>query len=140
MFQLYLLTVLANILAGLTLSSTYFSEKFPQFSDFSGFMSNQTYRLILAIISIIVGIANIFPTYEGDIVFFGELLPFIAGVTAGILLLVDFVSTRQDLNMGKTAEIADKVERISKPYLTIVGIIVVIIGMVHALIPQVPVF
>jgi len=140
MFQLYLLTVLTNILAGMALSSDFFSEKFPQFSDYIGYMSNNVYRMVLAVVSIIIGIANFFPVYEGDIAFFGKLLPALAGITAGLLLLVDFVQKKGGAKAGKTAELADKVEQLSKPYITVVGIVVVIIGVLHAVIPTVPVF
>jgi hypothetical protein len=137
-FQLYLLTVLTNVLAGLALATGFLSERFERFSEYTDFMGNSVYRIVLAVISLLIGIINLFPTYTGDIAVLGELFPSVAGIVTGILLITEYISTRKGEDESKTAELAEKVEKISGPYLTIVGIASVVIGILHAILPKLP--
>ena len=139
MFQLYLLTVLTTILSGSALASGFLSERFEKFADFTEFMANSTYRVILAVVSLLVAVINLFKTYPGDIGVLGELFPSLAGLVTGILLLAEFISARrEEENVSKTAEIAGKVGRFSGPYLTVVGVAAVVIGVLHAVLPRLP--
>ena len=138
MFQLYLLTVLTTILSGAALASGFLSERFERFSEYTEFMANTVYRVILGSLSILIGFINLFKTYEGDIGVLGELFPSLAGLTAGILLLVEFVNARRGEDESKAAEIAGKVGSFSGPYLTIVGVAAVVIGVLHAILPKLP--
>lgn len=131
MFQLYLLTVLTNILAGLALASGFLSERFERFSDYTDFMENSTYRVVLAGASILVGIINLFSTYKGDIAVLGDLLPSLSGIITGILLVAEFISQRREGAQDKAAELAEKVGSFSSPYRTIVGVSAIIIGILH---------
>lgn len=138
MFQLYLLTVLTNVLAGLALATGFLTERFERFSEYTDFMSNSIYRIVLALVSLLIGIINLFPTYSGDIAVLGDLFPSLAGIATGILLLTEYLSSRKNEQVSKTVEIAEKVEKFSGPYLTIVGIASVVIGILHAILPKLP--
>ena len=138
MFQLYLLTVLTNVLAGLALATGFLTERFERFSEYTDFMANSIYRIILGIVSLLIGIINLFPSYDGDIVILGDLFPSIAGIATGVLLLAEFFGSRKSEAENKTAELAEKVEKFSGPYLTIVGIASVIVGILHAILPKLP--
>lgn len=138
MFQLYLLTVLTTILSGAALASGFLSERFERFSEYTEFMTNSLYRVILGAVSLLVGIINLFKTYPGDIGFLGELFPSLAGIIAGILLLVEFMNARKEDDESKASEIAGKVGQFSGPYLTIVGVASVVIGILHAVLPRLP--
>lgn len=138
MFQLYLLTVLTNVLAGLALATGFLTERFERFSEYTDFMGNSVYRIVLAALSLLIGIINLFPTYSGDMAVLGELFPSLAGIVTGILLITEYISSRKREDESKTAELAEKVEKFSSPYLTIVGIASVIIGILHAILPKLP--
>ena len=139
MFQLYLLTVLTTILSGAALASGFLSERFERFSEYTEFMANTVYRVILGSLSILIGIINLFKTYEGDIGVLGELFPSLAGLATGVLLLVEFVNARRgEEDESKAAEIAGKVGSFSGPYLTVVGVAAVVIGVLHAILPKLP--
>ena len=138
MFQLYLLTVLTTVLAGLALATGFLSDRFERFSEYTDFMGNSVYRIVLGGVSVLVGIINLFPSYTGDIAILGDLLPSLAGIVTGILLIAEYFSSRRTEEDSKTVDIAEKVEKISGPYLTIVGISSVIIGILHAIIPRLP--
>ena len=106
MFQIYLLTVITTLLAGLALASGFLSERFPRFSDFTEFTANTTYRLILGTLS---------------------------------LLIVQFITSRSPSGSeSKAADLADRVERFSGPYTAIVGLAVIIVGILHAALPELP--
>jgi hypothetical protein len=137
-FQLYLLTVLTNVLAGLALASGFLSDRFERFGEYTDFMSNSVYRLVLASISVLIGIINLFPTYQGDIAVLGELFPSLVGIATGILLIAEFLNQRKGEEENKASDIAEKVEKISGPYLTAVGIASIIIGVLHAILPKLP--
>ena len=142
MFQIYLLTVITTLLAGLALASGFLSERFPRFSDLTEFTANTTYRLILGILSLLIGIINAFSTYPGDIPVLGELFPSLAGLAAGILLIVQFITSRppsgSESKAADLADLADRVERFSGPYTAIVGLAVIIVGILHAVLPELP--
>jgi hypothetical protein len=97
------------------------------------------YRVVLAGVSILVGIINLFNTYEGDIGFIGDLLPSLSGIITGILLIAEFVSERRDGAEDKAAELAEKVGSFSGPYLTIVGVSAIVIGILHAVLVRLPI-
>lgn len=138
MFQLYLLTVLTNVLAGLALATGFLTERFERFSEYTDFMSNTVYRIVLALISLLIGIINLFPTYSGDIAVLGDLFPSLAGIVTGVLLITEYLSSRKNEDESKTVELAEKVEKFSGPYLTIVGVASVVIGILHAILPKLP--
>ncbi|MCD6342363.1 MAG: hypothetical protein J7L76_01100 [Spirochaetaceae bacterium] len=138
MFQLYLLTVLTTVLAGLALATGFLSNRFERFSEYTDFMGNPVYRIILGGVSVLVGIINLFPSYTGDIAVLGNLLPSLAGIVTGLLLIAEYFSSRRTEEESKTVDIAEKVEKFSGPYLTIVGISSIVIGILHAIIPRLP--
>ena len=138
MFQLYLFTVLSTVLAGLALASGFMSKRFERFSEYTDFMANAVYRVILAGVSILVGIINLFPSYDGDLAIIGDLLPSLAGIITGILLVAEFITDRKGEERDKAAELAEKVESFSGPYLTIVGLSSVVIGILHAVLNKLP--
>ena len=141
MFQIYLLTVLVTILAGLTLAGTFLAEKlkFNALNAYTNFASNKIYRIILGIANILVAIINIFPAYKGNTVFFGELIPTLVGLGIGILLISEVVSNHGDTDVdGKTSDIAKKVWNSSKPYHIFVGLTAIITGLLHAFFLKMP--
>lgn len=140
MFQLYLVTVLTNVLAGLALAGSYLSTRFDRFAVFNDFMENSVYRVILGIVSLLAALINFFPNFEGDIAFIGNLLPSLSGLICGIILLSEFINQRRDEGEMRSSDIAEKVERVSAPYQTAVGIVAVFVGILHAFLPRLPLF
>jgi len=136
-FQLYLLTVLTNILAGHALASGFLDTRFKRLSKHTSFAKNGLYRIILGTVSVLVGIINLFPNYPGDIAILGDLLPSAGGIAGGILLWTDYIRSRKSVAQTKTAEVAEKIEKISVPYLNVIGLLLVLIGILHAVFVQV---
>ncbi len=135
--QVYLLTVLTTILTGLALASDFLTQRFERYSEYTDFMENSVYRIILGALTILVGVINLFPNYEGNVAVLGDLLPSLMGIAGGVLLIAGFLSKEKREEARKAAEIAEKVEQFSKPYLAVVGISSVLIGILHAILPKV---
>lgn len=140
MFQIYLLTVLTNILAGHALAREFFNSRFEKFSKLTGFVNKSSYRIILGVVSILMGIINLFPVYENSIPVLGNFLPSLAGIGAGVLLLVEPSKSREVTTITKTTEVVEKTGRAFGPFSTIVGIISIIIGILHVLLAKVQMF
>jgi len=128
-------------LAGHALAGKFLHARFERFSGKNSFVDNGLYRMILAVVSIVIGLINLFPTRPGDIAILGELLPSSAGIVAGVLLLLEYSRSRRDTAKTKDTELAEKVEKIAGPpvsYLSAVGIGSMIIGILHAMFPKIP--
>jgi len=136
-FQLYLFTVLTNILAGHALASGFLNARFKNASKHTGFAKNGLYRMILGAVSVLIGIINLFPNYPGDIAILGDLLPSIGGIAGGILLWAEYIRDRRSVAKTKTTEIAEKVDKVSAPHLNVIGLSLVLIGILHAFFVQV---
>ncbi len=138
--QLYLLTVLTNVLAGLTLASGFLSRKIARFSDYSDFMMNPIYRVILGGLSLFIAIFNLINTHPGDTAFIGDLFPSLTGIAVGVILIAEFWNVHSGKSSGKGKTMVERIQSFSKPYLTIIGLVAVGIGILHAVIPSMTLF
>jgi len=137
--QLYLLTVLSTVLTGVALAVDFLAKRYEGIAGNINFTKNAGFRLILGVVAILVGFVNLFKTYENDIAIIGDLLPSLAGLLGGILLISGYVSSHKADDSSESGGLAGKVERFSAPYLTIIGVSSVIIGILHAILPRLPV-
>lgn len=136
MFQVYLLTVVTNVLAGLALANGFLQQRFDRFADYTGFMANKVYRVVLGAITFLIGIITLFQAYPNQGVIIGDLLPALSGLITGFLLVAEFVAKRGDSDAASdpAAGLAKKVESFSGPYVAIVGLAAVVLGVLHALV------
>jgi uncharacterized membrane protein HdeD (DUF308 family) len=102
MLQFYLLSVLLNVLVGLVLLLSFDSDG----ANGGGFESdgitriddpslfeNRTFRFVLGLASIVVGVVKLF-VVTNHIRAFGDLLPALAGILGGVTVLLNhFVSS-----------------------------------------------
>lgn len=139
MFQIYLLAVIVNILAGMALSGSFLNRRISWFSEYMDFMNNASYRVILGIVNFLVAIINLFRIYPGDIPVIGDFLPSLAGFITGIILVVEFIvgSRTKDAATENTG-FFERVNLFFKPYTTVIGISSIVIGILHALLPRIP--
>ena len=132
MAQFYLLSVFANIVAGLTLAGDYLGEKFAFLASYKNLRENRAAPIVIGIATLAVGLITFFVRAPGDTVpIVGDLLPSLAGIAMGITLLVE--SFRQQVDSR-----GPQVEKLSKAlisYRVPAGIAGVAIAMVHFLFP-----
>jgi len=132
MAQFYLLSVLANIIAGLTLAGDYLGAKFPFLASFRNLRENRASQIGIGIVTASVGVITFFVRAPGDTVpVAGDLLPSLAAIAQGITLLVE--SFRQ-----KVESRGPQAEKLTKALLTYrvpAGIAGASIGLLHFLFP-----
>lgn len=132
MAQFYLLSVLANIIAGLTLAGDYLGARFPFLASFRNLRENRVSQIVIGIVTAAVGVVTFFVRAPGDTVpVAGDLLPSLAAIAQGITLLVE--SFRQ-----KVESRGPQAEKLTKALLTYrvpAGIAGASIGLLHFLFP-----
>lgn len=156
MLQFYFLSILLNIIAGFILiyseepafssensteekSDTEDSAKNDEtkpskkFLNGSLFLEDQNFRLIIAILSGIVGIMKLLSTVQNDIPFIGDLIPAIAGFASCFTLLLDYYSSKSKIGLTLPS-ILNTIFISGRKYL---GIFCIIAGILHFIFPRV---
>lgn len=132
MLQIYFLTVLTNIMAGLTISAPFLSTKIEGFKLISEKMENKLYRVILGSITLITGLFALLNINSESIAIIGDLVPAVSAIAMGITLIIYyFFSSDSDENM----KIVSTIKNMSEKYGNIMGIAGIIIGIIHFIIP-----
>ena len=136
MEQLYFLSILLNGLTGFMLiignieeSGTI--EKSMKFSFTGG-----GFRLIIGIAAAVTGLLKLFSPYMG-VFFLGDLLPALAGIAAGFILIFGFY--REHSNRPDVEGKLDKIGDIFLRYKKAAGFVLLAIALLHFLFPE-PVF
>jgi len=125
-------------MAGHALARDFLGSRFERFSKYTSFVGSSRYRAVLAVVSILIGLINLFPTYSGNTAVLGDFLPSLAGIGVGIMLLMELSKSRKGAAKTGSAEAAEETEKISGPFSNIVGVCSIIIGLLHAILPRVP--
>ncbi|HHU36840.1 MAG TPA: hypothetical protein GXZ47_06385 [Treponema sp.] len=99
MLQFYFLSILLNALSGLVLlfadpadKEELLEKKIPAIA------MDETFRLILGILTAIVGFFKLLTVVRGDVPIVGDLVPALAGMAAGFMLLYEFYKTRSTID------------------------------------------
>ena len=132
MAQFYLLSVMANIVAGLTLAGDYLGQRFAFLASFRNLRENRTAQIVVGIATAAIGAITFLVRAPGDTVpVVGDLLPSLGAVVVGITLLVESFRAQVE-NRGPQAE---KVSRALLTYRVPVGIAGACVGLLHFLFP-----
>jgi hypothetical protein len=133
MVQLYFLSILCNGLIGLLFIFGEFGEN----STIEGSMKKSLFgggfRLVFGIIAASIGILKLLSPYEGMPIF-GDLIPALAGIVSGFLLIFAFYrenSTKVE-NEGALNQIAE----VFLHYKKISGIALLVVAALHFLFPR----
>jgi hypothetical protein len=101
MIQFYFLSVLLNAAAGFVLFSNSGEGERSAIEDEIHFsLQNETFRLILGVLCAITGLLKLLSPVEGDIPVIGDLVPAVAGLAAGFVLLFDYYHGRSFIEEG----------------------------------------
>ena len=137
MAQLYMLSILSLLAAGLILSSDYLVERMAWLSGLKEFAAQRGVKIGVGIVTAIVGIMKLIVRSPGETVpVAGDLLPALAGIVLGGLLLADTLRAGRDSIATEEQPVAvDKVTNAVMPYRTPIGIAGMVIAIVHFLLP-----
>ena len=136
MAQFYLLSVLSNMIAGLTLAGDYLGEKIPFLASFKNLRANRPAQVIIALVTIVIGIIKLIVLSPGETIpVVGDILPALTGIVVGAILLVESFRTAVESKGEQLKKISTAVLTYRVP----VGIAAVVVAILHFLFPGVPV-
>jgi hypothetical protein len=131
--QIYLLSVVTNVLAGLALAGDYLGEKLGFLSSWKGVRERRGELIVIGISAAVVGVLSlIFRSPREHVYVAGDLLPALLGILQGAALLAEGFRQR--------VEESEQLESVSKAVLTYrvpLGIGGVVVGFLHFLLPGV---
>jgi hypothetical protein len=130
MLQFYFLSIFANILAALTLTSDYFTEKFEAFLPFKELFSRKNVKTTIGIAAFVVGFLKLLLPVQTVVV--GDLLPALAGLAMGAALILGIMKERSTVS----AETVDNLEKTVMTYRVPLGISGLVISALHFLLPR----
>jgi hypothetical protein len=134
MLQFYFLSIVANFIAGLTLSSDWFSKKFQGLASFTGAITRGRGKMIVGLVALLVGFGTLFVPAETPLIL-GDLFPSVMGMAMGVALL--FEVFKQDAILP--AERSDKTpERAPVGYRTTLGVLGIMAAILHFFMPERP--
>ena len=132
MIQFYFLSVLLNVVGGAVLASDFLEEKLSFLNWISESLKEKANsRLILGILSLIVGIFKILSVVAGDVKIVGDLIPALSGILVGLGLLVEYYRTRTDV------QTENSINTILDNYKHIFGTVAIGVGILHFIFPKV---
>jgi hypothetical protein len=130
MMQFYFLSILANILAGLTLLSDYFAERFKVFLPFKDLFAKKNVKTAIGIAAFVIGFVKILLPVQTVVV--GDLLPALAGLAMGAGLILGLLRERTKVS----AETVDNLEKTVMTYRVPLGIAGLVVSALHFLLPR----
>ncbi len=133
MLQFYFLSIICNLLAGVSLSADWVAQKIRGFLPIAAALNARTAKLISGLASLLVGFGTLFVPVEGTIIL-GDLFPSVVGMAMGIALL--FEVFRQDAVLP-----VDRAEKRDKPavgYRTTLGMLGIAAAVLHFFLPERP--
>ncbi|MCL2204965.1 MAG: hypothetical protein FWB82_00345 [Treponema sp.] len=132
MLQFYFLSIALNALAGYILISG--SEEGPLVFR-SGFsLNDETFKLVVGVVSSLVGLMKILSVIEGDVPVIGDLLPAVAGILAGFTLIFEYYRSRTSL---ETTDHVAKIDRLLAANKKVIGVAAIVSAVLHFLFPRV---
>jgi hypothetical protein len=136
MLQFYFLSIVANFLAGMTLSADWFSSRIPGLPSLAPGFSGRRGKMTIGLMALLVGFGTLFVPAEPPIVL-GDLFPSMTGMALGIALL--FEVFRQDaLFPVERGEKNHKGDRAPVGYRTALGILGIAAAVLHFFLPERP--
>jgi hypothetical protein len=134
MIQLYFLSILCNSVAAYIFIAGDTEEQGSIENSLRFSLRGNTFRLILGIVCAVTGVLKLLsPSMEG-IPFFGDLIPALAGFTAGFVLIFGYYREQSSVSAGE-----GKLDRIGDAFLKYkkgVGFILLAVAALHFLFPQ----
>jgi hypothetical protein len=101
MIQFYLLSILCNAAGGFVLfTNSREGEGSAIEAEIHFSLRNETFRLVLGILSAVTGLLKLLSPVQGDIPVIGDLLPAVTGMVAGFILLFDYYHGRSFFEEG----------------------------------------
>jgi hypothetical protein len=105
MIQFYFLSIFLNGLCGYVLIANPGDEEPGLDTGFRFSLKSELCRLILGILTIVIGFLKILSAVQGDVPVIGDLVPALAGFLAGFVLVFEYYRGRSTLEPEHTEKI-----------------------------------
>ncbi|MDR2740234.1 MAG: hypothetical protein LBB68_10455 [Treponema sp.] len=133
MIQFYFLSILLNGLSGYVLITDSDDGDAGLDTGFRLSFKNETCRLILGILTIVIGFLKILSVVQGDVPVIGDLIPALAGFLAGFALVFEYYRSRSTLEPEHT----EKIETLLVHNKKWIGLLALVAAGLHFLFPSV---
>lgn len=132
MLQFYFLSVVTNVLAGLTLTADYFGERSSAFAPFKDLLGRGSVRTAVGAGAFLVGFLKLLiRSTPADVPVVGDLLPAVAGLAMGGALVLSILRERGTVADGKV----NSLEQTLMGYRVPLGIAGMAVSVLHFLLP-----
>jgi uncharacterized membrane-anchored protein len=128
--QLYFLSVVLNAAAGYILFTDDKREPAAE-QTFAPNPANPVFRLILGIVTMIMGVLSILASTDIPVV--GDIFPALAGLGSGFALVFGYYRSKSTIASEKADKTGKAIELYKKP----LGIVTMVIAFLHFLLPSV---
>lgn len=130
MAQLYFLSVASLLFAGLLLAAEFLSGRIAALEPLVDLSENRGVAIAAGVVALVIGLVKLFVRAPFDaVVFAGDLLPALVGISTGLLLVFSRVSGSG--TVSKANDVASSVMN----YRAAIGIATMAVGILHFLFP-----
>ena len=131
MFQIYLLTVLANGLVGFIIAGSFFREKQELCGSILDLFVAPNVRLSIGLVSLVIGLISLLKISPNDILFIGDLLPSLGAIIGGLTLGAAALGEK----MEEPPRLVTLCTDLGASMATPLGFALMAIGLLHAIVP-----
>jgi hypothetical protein len=134
MYQLYALSIIANLGAGISVAYVLLNERLSLGSFFSesGFTSPR-FRLIWGLFTLLIAVFKLFVVAGGGLPVLGDFIPAITGLVLGFILIFYFYLDRATIK----SDFVQKLESIFIDNAGVFGILGIVFSLIHLVFPGV---
>lgn len=133
MEQIYLLSIVVNLIAGLSLSAGNLGERAEILAVFNWFRENKRAEIVLGVLAAATGVLKlIIKSPDETVPVAGDLLPGLIGIAMSVVLIMDAF---QKVEAG--GDTAVKGKPVLLGYTTHIGVTGLVISVLHFLFPGV---
>jgi hypothetical protein len=133
MIQFYFLSIVLNVLAGYILAFGADVDDIDLESKIRIPIHTETFRLVLGVVTILVGLLKILSAIQGDVPVIGDLVPALAGFLAGFILIFEYYRSRSAIDFEHT----EKIEQFLMNNKKWIGFLAIAVAVLHFLFPTV---
>lgn len=132
--QVYFFSVVVIIFSGVLLSNASFGKRFKYDVVFNtDFLEHKTVGVVFGILAALAGVIFILSPTVGDIPVVGDIIPALLGIVGGVSLVLK--SLGKDSYAGENKFVAWLYDFLGTN-LSILGLLMIIMGVIHILFPQ----
>ncbi|GHU73444.1 hypothetical protein FACS189450_13240 [Spirochaetia bacterium] len=132
MIQFYFLSILFNAGAGFVLVNEGTDVENSIESSLKFSLRNETFRLVLGILTMATGLLKLLSSTQGDLPIIGDMIPAVTGLAAGFILLFGYYQGRSVIDDDKNTRLGEIVSKNRKW----IGFAAMAAAALHFLFPQ----